>query len=143
MSKATLFTVIIFYSLVLFVPLALILLYLRPRLWHYLLALFLGIMVGWLDLNAAEVQGTVLLLLVFGVFFGFAQPKHAWRWALLLGMWVPLGGLAAQAIGLKTPEPPNVFGSLIAFVPALLGAYGGALAKWASAHGAEPRESVE
>jgi glycopeptide antibiotics resistance protein len=126
MSKETLFTVIIFNSLVLFIPLAAVLLYFRPRLWHYLFALFLGIVVGWLDRNASEVQGTVLLLLVFGLFMGFAQPKHAWRWALILGAFVTLMGFAAAAFGLKPFTVNETIGSLIAFVPAFFGTYSGA-----------------
>ena len=126
MSKETLFTVIIFNSLVLFIPLAAALLFFRPRLWHYLFALFLGIVVGWLDRNASEVQGTVLLLLVFGLFMGFAQPKHAWRWALILGAFVPLMGFAAAAFGLKPFTVNETIGSLIAFVPAFIGTYAGA-----------------
>lgn len=144
MSRETLFTVIIFNSLVLFVPLAMLLLYMRPRLWHYLFALFLGLVIGWIDLRSVEVQPTVLLLLVCGMFLGNAQPKHAWRWALLLAVWVPLGGLVALAAGLKTAAPaePGVFASLIAFIPALIGAYGGVLVNWASSRLPKQSEAV-
>jgi hypothetical protein len=125
---------IVFYSLLLFVPVAVLLLYIRPQLWHYLFALFLGLVIGWIDMHSIEVQPTVLLLLVFGLFMGFAEPKHAWRWAILLAVWVPLGGFAAQVVGLRTAAPaePGVFASFIAFIPALIGAYGGALVKRAS-----------
>jgi hypothetical protein len=134
MPRDILFTVVVFNSLLLFVPIAMLLLYMRPRLWHYLFALFLGLVIGWLDLHSVEVQPTVLLLLVFGLFLGFAQPRHAWRWALLLAIWVPLGGFAAQVAGLRTAAPaePGVIASFIAFIPALVGAYGGALVNRAS-----------
>jgi hypothetical protein len=134
MSKEILFTVVVFNSLVLFIPVAMFLLYKRPRLWHYLLALFLGLMIGWIDLRSVEVQPTVLLLLVFGLFLGFAQPRHAWRWAVILAVWIPLGGLVALVAGLRTPAPaePGVAGSFIAFIPALIGSYCGAFVNWAS-----------
>ena len=134
MSTETLFTVVIFNSLVLFVPIAMLLLYLRPQLWHYLFALFLGLVIGWMDMHSVEVQPTVLLLLVFGMFLGFAQPRHAWRWALLLAVWVPLGGFLAQFAGLRTAAPaePGVIASFIAFIPAFVGAYGGVLVRRAS-----------
>jgi hypothetical protein len=131
MSRDTLFTVIIFYSLVLFIPVSGLLLLMRPQLWHYLLAVFLGLIVGWFDLHTDEVSLTILLLVVLAMFLGFAKPKHAWRWALLLAVWVPLGGLAAGALGFKVVTPqPNWIPSLFAFVPALIGAYGGALVNW-------------
>ncbi len=135
MPKDILFTVIIFNSLLLFIPVAALLLIVRPQLWHYLFAIFLGIIVGWFDLRTDEVSLTILLLVVFGLFLGFSQPRHAWRWALLLALWVPLGGFVAQAWGLKNivvPEP-NWLPTLFAFVPALVGAYGGAFVNWASA----------
>jgi hypothetical protein len=134
MPKDILFTVIIFNSLLLFIPVAALLLVVRPQLWHYLFAIFLGIMVGWFDLRADEVSLTVLLLVVFGLFLGFAQPRHAWRWALLLALWVPLGGFVVHAWGLinVVAHEPNWLPSLFAFIPALLGAYGGAFVNWAS-----------
>jgi hypothetical protein len=134
MSREILFTVVLFNSLVLLVPVAMFLLYLRPQLWHYLLALFLGLVIGWIDIRSVEVQPTVLLLIVFGMFLGFAQPSHAWRWALILAIWIPLGGFAAQVVGLQTPAPaePGVIGSFIAFIPAFIGTYGGVLVNRAS-----------
>ena len=36
-----------------------------------------GLYAGWIDFNSAEVQFTVLLLVLFGAVFGFAQ--HATR----------------------------------------------------------------
>lgn len=134
MLNDKIFTVIIFYSLVLFVPVSALLLLARPKLWHYLLAIFLGMIVGWLDLRSDEVSATILLLLVFGMFLGFAQPRHAWRWALLLAMWVPLGGFFSSALGLTNlpAASPNWLASLVAFIPAFIGAYGGALVSGAS-----------
>jgi hypothetical protein len=134
MSNEILFTVVVFNSLVIFVPVAMFLLFMRPQLWHYLFALFLGLVIGWLDIRSVEAQPTVLLLVVCGLFLGFSQPTHAWRWALLLAVWIPLGGFAALAIGLRTPAPdePGVIGSFIAFVPAFIGTYVGVLLNRAS-----------
>ena len=89
MSAQTLFTVIVFNSLVLFIPVAMLLLYMRPQLWHYLFALFLGLVIGWMDMHSVEVQPTVLLLLVCswdsrspgtpGV--GRSSSLYGYRWA--------------------------------------------------------------
>lgn len=143
MSREVLFTVVMFNSLVLFVPVAMFLLNMRPQLWHYLLALFLGLVIGWIDLRAVEVQPTVLLLLVFGLFLGFAQPRHAWRWALLLAVWIPLGGFVALVVGLRTPAPvePTALASFIAFIPAFIGTYAGVLVNRASSRLPRPSEA--
>ena len=93
MPTSTLFTMITFYTLMFFVPVALALLYRWPRLWPLLVALHLGALTGWLDLRSDDPQSAVLLLFTFGMFVGFAEPQNVWRWALALGLWVPVFGL--------------------------------------------------
>lgn len=131
MSSQLLFTMIVFNSLVLFLPLAAILLWLKPNLWLPLLTAFLGVVIGLTDLRS-DVQYTVLLLLVFGFFAGYAKPQYAWVWALLLGIWVPLAEFTALAIGLKLSYHPDILASSIALVPAFIGAYGGVFVQWAA-----------
>ena len=69
MSSQLLFTVIVFNSLVLFLPVAAILLWLKADLWLPLLMIFLGVIIGLSDLRS-DVQLTALLLLAFGFFAG-------------------------------------------------------------------------
>ncbi len=132
MSTQLLFTVIVFNSLVLFLPIAAILLWRKPDLWLPLLTAFLGVLVGLSDLRS-DVQLTALLLLVFGFFAGYAKPQYAWVWALLLGIWVPLAEFTALAIGMKLSYRPDILASAIALVPAFIGAYGGVFVQWAAA----------
>lgn len=134
MSTQVLFNMIVFNSLVVFLPIAAILLWLKPNLWLPLLTAFLGILIGLSDLKS-DVQLTFLLLLVFGFFAGYAKPKDAWVWALLLGVWVPLAEFTALAIGLKLSYRPDILASCIALVPAFIGAYGGAFVQWAATRG--------
>ena len=131
MSTQLLFTMIVFNSLVVFLPIAAILLWLKPNLWLPLLTAFLGILIGLSDLRS-EVQLTFLLLLVFGFFAGYAKPKNAWVWALLLGVWVPLAEFTALAIGLKLSYRPDILASCVALVPAFIGAYAGVFINWAA-----------
>ena len=88
-----------------------------------------GLFAGWIDFNQTEVQPTVLLLIVFGAVLGFARPYRAWRWAIILGLCIPLGYLIFSALGYKPAElpQPGVYASLIALIPAFIGTYGGAL----------------
>ena len=126
MPTEKLFTMLVFYALVFFIPLALFMMYVRPHLWNLLFALFLGILTGWIDSNANEVQLAVLMLLAFGAFLGFAEPRRAWRWAVLLAMWIPLFAITGAVVGVKPFTVNETLGSLIAFVPALVGVYAGA-----------------
>lgn len=127
MSNQTMFTVTIFYSLALFLPIAAIIVWLRPSLWLYLLTAFIGFIIGWWDLRATEVSVPVLLLLTFGFFFGFALPRRAWIGALLLGMWIPLLAIVSANLGVTQPEQPISIASLLVFVFPLVGAYAGVL----------------
>ena len=79
MNAQVLFTMVWFHTLVLFLPLSMFLLYRWPSLWHHLLAIFLGIITGLIDLRSDEVQFPALLLIIFGFFLGFSQPTRAWR----------------------------------------------------------------
>ncbi len=88
-----------------------------------------GLYAGWIDFNNSEVQSTVLLLVLFGAVLGFAQPRRAWRWAIILGLCIPLSFLFFSALGYKSADlpQPGVYASLIALIPAFIGTYGGVL----------------
>lgn len=132
MSAQVLFTIIVFNSFVLFLPLAVILLWRRSDLWLPLLTAFLGLLIGWMQLYSNEPQLPILLLLGFGFFAGYARPSYAWAWALLLGLWVPLAEFTALAIGLKLSYRPDILASCVALIPAFIGAYAGVFVEWAA-----------
>ena len=133
MTSNILFTMAWFYLLVLFLPLSMILLYWKPHLWQTLLALFLGLLAGIVNVASAEVQLPILLLLIFGFFLGFSEPKRAWRWAILIFIFVPLFPFA-RLIAVHSFEKilPEGFGSFLAAVPAFIGTYAGVFVKSAA-----------
>ena len=105
----------------------------QAKIWLYPLALCLGALTGYLDLHASEVQPIVLLLLLFTATLGFAQPRHAWRWGMILGLSICCTHVAAHLLGYKTyPIQPNVLASLLALIPSFIGAYVGAGIRWAT-----------
>ena len=79
-------------------------------------------------------QFPLLLLIVFGFFAGFIQPRHAWRWAVLLAVWVPINEVLVQLLGVRTAtaDAPDIIASFFAFVPAFIGTYAGVLIQRAS-----------
>lgn len=97
------------------------------------LALTLGLLAGWLDVRNTEVQVAAGGLFVFGFVLGALRPARAWLWALLLGLCMPLSLAVARWRQVDAAWPigwRNVAESALAVVPALLGAYGGALGRW-------------
>ena len=60
---------------------------------------------------------------------GFVQPQNAWRWAIIVGLGIPLYYLIATALGYHSigqPEP-GLYATLIALIPSFFSAYGGVL----------------
>lgn len=93
------------------------------------LAVLGGFIAGAVDFRNDEPQAAVLVILAFAGLLGFVQPKKAWRWGIIVGLGVPVVYLIATALGYQSksiPEP-GWYASLIALIPAFLGAYGGAL----------------
>ncbi len=129
MTPAGFLNYLIFNSLLVFVFASAVILWLRPRWWLLLFTLFLGFIVGWLDLRITEVSASVLMLLTFGFFAGFAQPKRWWLWTLTLGIWVPLFAFVAFNLRVTNPTPTELVTSLLALVPPLVGSVAGALVR--------------
>ncbi len=138
-TTSTLVAAVGFHTLVVVLLAIAVSLCFRPLLWLPLLAVFLGLLTGFIDLLSHEVQLPALMLLASSFFVAFARPLHPWRWALLIGVWLPAGGLIQQ-LALKTSAPPpgHAALSLLALVPAMLGAYGGAFAASMGARGQTP-----
>jgi hypothetical protein len=93
-----------------------------------LAAIGVGALSGFLDLHATEVQGPAAVVLLGAGLLGFAQPRHAWRWALLVGMGIPCAHWLLDARGIPQPYPITPWYSVI-ILPllfALVAAYVGA-----------------
>ena len=92
-----------------------------------LLALALGLAIGWLDLHTTEVAVTILALIVVGLLLGLLRPAAAWRWAVLLSIGLPIMAALVIGIGMQTAEPAklDVRIALVAFVFAFVGSYAG------------------
>jgi NO-binding membrane sensor protein with MHYT domain len=104
----------------------------RKILVFSLVAMLLGALTSFADFRSKAVQPIVLMILIFTFVFGFWQPRWAWLWALLIGGGVPAAHFLNLALGFAAPYPvmPNVFGSLIALIPAFVGAYSGVVSSW-------------
>lgn len=120
------FTIIGFHTLVVYLPIAGLVLYLRPQLLHHILALFLGLLIAFIDQQGDDPQLTVLLLLTFGLFLGMLQHAKPWRWALLISVLVPLTSVLRVAVEKRADAfvGQGVF-AMITLVPAYVGVYAG------------------
>src|SRR5262245_24729450 len=107
----------------------------------YLFAIALGLAVAWFDVAAPfgddTAKGTLLLWVACCGALGYLQPRRPWRWAVLVGPWVPAGHFAVHALGLPASLSPDTYATILFLVPlslavCLVAAYAGSLARRAS-----------
>jgi len=93
----------------------------------YLVAALAGIGAGWADVMIDDLLFTALLVLMACMLLGLLRPRWPWRWVVVVGGFVPLAELAAYLILTVKPTRAQVYGSFLASLPGIAGAYGGSL----------------
>ena len=99
--------------------------------WFYGLAALCGIGTGWADVVVNDLLFTALLVLSSCMLLGLLRPRWAWRWVVVVGMFIPLAELAAYLILTVKPARAQIYGSFLAFLPGIAGAYGGSIVRGA------------
>jgi hypothetical protein len=91
---------------------------------YFVLAVVLGLFVAYIDSlgGAFHLFITALLLVFFGGFLGWRQPRQAWRWALIIG-----GGVYSVFLWRRQFDALslNLLKAVPTFIPAFVGVYGG------------------
>jgi len=93
--------------------------------WFYVLAALAGIGIGRVDVALGDLPLTALLVVMACMLAGILRPSWPWRWAALVGIFIPLEVLQAYALGTVKPTPAEVYGSFLTFLPGMVGAYMG------------------
>lgn len=97
--------------------------------WVYLLAVLCGIGAGCGDVAIDDLLFTALLVLTACMLLGLLRPRWPWRWVLVVGIFIPLTELAAYEILTVKPTRAQIYGSFLAFLPGIAGAYGGSVVR--------------
>ncbi len=95
--------------------------------WYYGLAALCGVGAGWADVIVDDLLFTALLVLSACILLGLLRPRRPWRWVVVVGAFVPLTKLAAFWMQAVKPSRAQVYGSFLAFLPGIAGAYGGSV----------------
>ena len=93
----------------------------------YVLAALCGVATGWADVMINDLLFTALLVVSACLLLGLLRPRWPWRWVLTVGVFVPLSELAAYLLLTVKPSRAQVYGSFLAFLPGIAGAYGGSV----------------
>ena len=100
--------------------------------WFYVLAALAGIGIGRADVALGDLPLTALLVVMASMLAGILRPVWPWRWAFVVGIFIPLEVLQAYALGTVKPTPAEVYGSFLTFLPGMVGAYVGAFLRRAT-----------
>ncbi len=99
----------------------------RTPLW-WLAGIALGALAGFIDVHVMAVQVPAAFVLLAAGALGFLHPRHAWQWALFIGMGIPCAHWLLDALGMAQPYPISPWYSMVV-LPLLFGlvaAYAGA-----------------
>jgi ABC-type multidrug transport system permease subunit len=91
----------------------------------YALAALSGIGTGWADVAVNDLLFTALLVLASCMLLGLLRPRWPWRWVVVVGAFIPLTELTAFLVLTVKPTRAQIYGSFLAFLPGIAGAYGG------------------
>ena len=80
-----------------------------------------------MDVVVNDLLLTALLVVSACLLLGLLRPRWPWRWVLTVGICVPLIELAASVVLTVKPSRAQVYGSFLAFLPGIAGAYGGSV----------------
>ena len=94
-------------------------------IWFYLLAALCGIGAGWVDVAVNDLLLTALLVLAACILLGLLRPHWPWRWVITVGAFIPITELVAYLAATIKPTRAQIYGSFLAFLPGIAGAYGG------------------
>lgn len=93
----------------------------------YALAVLFGLSAGLLELTVGDLLVTALAVLLSTLVLGFLRPRHAWRWIVIVGPFVPLMRIAAYLLLTQKPSRAEVWESGLGMLTGTAGAYAGAM----------------
>jgi hypothetical protein len=94
-----------------------------------LLALLFSVFITRMDLYTDDTQFVAMFLLLFGFILGFAQPRRAWRWAVIVGLPIPIVENIRLVASHQSLNLGNVSGPFLALIFAFISVYLGVLTK--------------
>jgi len=92
----------------------------------YIAAAVAGGFAGWIDIKVGDLLLTALVVLVSCMILGVWRPVKPWRWVFIVGICVPIAELLGYVVLTEKPYRAQIYESLLAFLPGIAGAYGGA-----------------
>jgi len=93
----------------------------------YVFGILLAVASGWVQVRVHDLLLTALLVLASAMLLGSLSPEKPWRWAVLFLIVVPPMQELAPVFAIEKPIRAEILESFLAFLPGIVGAYGGAV----------------
>ena len=93
----------------------------------YVLASFLCVAAGLLDVKLGDLLLTAMWVLASTMVLGGLRPERPWRWIVAVAIWVPLTQLVAFLFMQQKPYRAQIYESFLGFLTGIAGAYGGSV----------------
>lgn len=101
-------------------------------LFFYLLAVVFGISAGILEIKLGDLLVTALFIMICTMALGASRPQRAWRWIVIVAIFVPILRIAAYLVAGQKPYFAQSWEAAFAFVIAAVGTYAGVFARKAA-----------
>jgi ABC-type multidrug transport system permease subunit len=94
-----------------------------------MLAALAGIATGLADITVDDLLFTALIALASCMALGMLRPARPWRWVVAMAVFIPLTEFAGYLVGIAQPTRAQIYGSFLAALPGIAGAYGGSVVR--------------
>jgi K+ transporter len=101
----------------------------RTDLFVYAFAVLLGLAAGTLEITINDLLVTAIFVVFATMALGFVRPQRAWRWTLIVAIFVPLFRLAAYFFLNQQSNRAQIWESVLALILGVVGAYAGVLGR--------------
>lgn len=101
----------------------------KSNILNYILGVILGICAGILDVKIGDLLLTAVFVMASTMLLGLLRPQRAWRWVIVVGVFVPIVQLLAYVFLTEKPYAAQIYESFLGFLTGIAGAYGGAFAR--------------
>ena len=99
------------------------------RLWPYFFAVLCGLASGFIEITISDLLVTAIFVMFATMVLGFLRPHRAWKWALIVAVFVPLLRLAAHRFLNQHSDRAQIWESAMGFATGTVGAYAGVLGR--------------
>ena len=95
---------------------------------YYIVAVFIGMGAGLVEVRLEDLLVTALLVMIGTMVLGYLRPRSPWRWTLIVGACVPLVRLWAYTFRTEQTSRAQLWESGLGFLTGIAGAYCGMFA---------------